>query len=156
MLFAKRTLVAAALSAAVTLPTVAHIEKTEPLQSLRQSYFALVGMTFGPMGDMVKGKIDWDQVTFERWARDLAAVSTYNVERGFAPGSEEGKTRAKPEIWLDLEEFGEHLEELRAETAKLAEVAKTGDRDAIQAQFGATGKACKGCHDEYKAKDYLY
>jgi len=156
MLFAKRTLVAAALSAAVALPTVAHIEKTEPLQSLRQSYFALVGMTFGPMGDMVKGKIDWDQVTFERWARDLAAVSTYNVERGFAPGSEEGKTRAKPEIWLDLEEFGEHLEELRAETAKLAEVAKTGDRDAIQAQFGATGKACKGCHDEYKAKDYLY
>jgi len=156
MLFAKRTLVAAALSAAVALPTVAHIEKTEPLQSLRQSYFALVGMTFGPMGDMVKGKIDWDQATFERWTRDLAAVSTYNVERGFAPGSEEGKTRAKPEIWLDLEEFGEHLEELRAETAKLAEVAKTGDRDAIQAQFGATGKACKGCHDEYKAKDYLY
>ena len=156
MLFAKRTLVAAAFSAAVALPTVAHIEKTEPLQSLRQSYFALVGMTFGPMGDMVKGKIDWDQATFERWARDLAAVSTYNVERGFAPGSEEGKTRAKPEIWLDLEEFGEHLEELRAETAKLAEVAKTGDRDAIQAQFGATGKACKGCHDEYKAKDYLY
>ena len=37
--------------------TVAHIEQSEPLQSLRQSYFALLGMTFGPMGDMVKGKI---------------------------------------------------------------------------------------------------
>ena len=27
---------------------------------------------------------------------------------------------------------------------------------AIQAQLGVTGKTCKGCHDEYKAKDYLY
>ena len=44
------------LSSAVS----AHIEKTEPLQSLRQSYFALLGMTFAPMGDMVKGKIEWD------------------------------------------------------------------------------------------------
>jgi len=113
-------------------------------------------MTFGPMADMVKGKIDWDQATFEGWAADLAAVSTYNVERGFAPGSEEGKTRAKPEIWLDLDEFKEHLEEFRAETAKLATVAKSGDRAAIQAQLGATGKTCKGCHDEYKSKDYLY
>jgi len=39
---------------------------------------------------------------------------------------------------------------------KLAEVAAQGDRAAIQGQFGATGKTCKACHDEYKAKDYLY
>jgi len=108
------------------------------------------------MADMVKGKIEWDQDTFQRWANDLAAVASFNVERGFAPGSEEGKTRAKPDIWLDLDEFYEHLEELRTETAKLATVAQTGDRSAIAKQLGATGQTCKGCHDEYKAKDYLY
>ncbi|MDG2442770.1 MAG: hypothetical protein P8M13_05905 [Luminiphilus sp.] len=26
----------------------------------------------------------------------------------------------------------------------------------MHSQFGATGKTCKACHDEYKAKDYLY
>ena len=52
-----KTILTVSLSAAIALPALAHIERSEPLQSLRQSYFALVGMTFGPMGDMVKGKI---------------------------------------------------------------------------------------------------
>ena len=53
--FSRKSLTAASLAAVVTIPAVAHIERTEPLQSLRQSYFAIVGMTFGPMGDKVKG-----------------------------------------------------------------------------------------------------
>lgn len=70
---------AAALATLLAVPSLAHIERSEPIQSLRQSYFALVGMTFGPMADMVKGKIDWDDATFQRWASDLAAVSTFQV-----------------------------------------------------------------------------
>ncbi|EED36309.1 cytochrome c, class II [Luminiphilus syltensis NOR5-1B] len=152
----RRFLTASALSLAVVLPTAAHIDGDEPLQSLRQSYFALVGMNFGPMADMVKGKIEWDQATFEGWATDLAAIAGTNVERGFAPGSSEGKTRAKPEIWENMDDFKEKLAELREQTALLAEAAGTGDREAIGAQLGATGKACKSCHDDYKSKDYLY
>ncbi len=151
-----RTLAAAAAIAAVTLPAVGHIEKSEPIQSLRQSYFALLGMTFGPMADMVKGDIAWDDATFQRWAQDLAAVSGFQVERGFAPGSEEGMTRAKPDIWLNTDDFNAKLEDFRREAGALAEVAAGGDRSAIQTQFMATGKTCKACHDEYKAKDYLY
>ena len=146
----------AALAALLAVPSLAHIERSEPIQSLRQSYFALVGMTFGPMADMVKGKIDWDDATFQRWASDLAAVSTFQVERGFAPGSEEGKTRAKPDIWLDMDDFSVKLANFRREAAALAEVAQSGDRGAIAEQLGQTGGTCKACHDEYKAKDYLY
>ena len=51
--------------------SLAHIEQSEPLQSLRQSYFALLGMTFAPMGDMVKGKIEWNDALFTSWAEDL-------------------------------------------------------------------------------------
>ena len=123
-----RILSAATLTAVLAIPAVAHIERSEPIQSLRQSYFALVGMTFGPMADMVKGKIDWDEATFQRWASDLAAVSTVQVERGFAPGSEQGKTRAKPEIWLDMDDFSEKLANFRQEAAVLSEVAMAGDR----------------------------
>jgi cytochrome c556 len=142
--------------ALLATPSGAHIEQTQPLQSLRQSYFALLGMTLAPMGDMVKGKIDWNAELFASWARDLDAVAGFGVERGFAPGSEEGTTRAKPEIWLDMADFQSKLENLRAAAAALAEVAGAGDDDATREQFMATAGTCKACHDEYKAKDYLY
>lgn len=151
-----KTLLAASLSVAVAVPAIAHIERSEPLQSLRQSYFALVGMTFGPMGDMVKGKIEWNGDQFAAWASDLAAVSSVSVERGFAPGSDKGKTRAKPAIWENPNDFAEKLAAFRTEAAALAVAAKTGDQAAATAQFKKTGGTCKACHDEYKARNYLY
>jgi len=144
------------LSAALSLPAIAHIERSEPLQSLRQSYFAIVGMTFGPMGDMVKGDIEWNGEQFAAWASDLAAVSSVTVERGFAPGSDKGKTRARPEIWDNKADFEEKLGNFRMQAAKLAEVAATGDRQAIAGQFRQTRGACKACHDNYKSRGYLY
>ena len=140
------------LSSAVS----AHIEKTEPLQSLRQSYFALLGMTFAPMGDMVKGKIEWDAVRFSGWADDLHHAAQFHVERGFAPGTEQGTTRAKPNIWSNMDDFQSKLDDFRAAAASLAEIATEGDPGTSREQFLATGGTCKACHDEYKSKDYLY
>lgn len=140
----------------LSMPTVAHIEQSEPLQSLRQSYFALLGMTFAPMGDMVKGKIEWDDARFQSWANDLNHAAQFGVERGFSPGSEEGTTRAKPEIWSNMADFQSKLNDFRAAAAKLADVAAQGDAGASREQFVATGGTCKACHDEYKSKDYLY
>ena len=140
------------LSSAVS----AHIEKTEPLQSLRQSYFALLGMTFAPMGDMVKGKIEWDATRFSWLADDLHHAAQFQVERGFAPGTEQGTTRAKPNIWSNMDDFQSKLNDFRAAAASLAEIATEGDPGSSREQFVATGGTCKACHDEYKSKDYLY
>jgi cytochrome c556 len=140
------------LSSAVS----AHIEKTEPLQSLRQSYFALLGMTFAPMGDMVKGKIEWDATRFSAWADDLHHAAQFHAERGFAPGTEQGTTRAKPNIWSNMDDFQSKLNDFRAAAASLAEIATEGDPGSSREQFVATGGTCKACHDEYKSKDYLY
>ena len=140
------------LSSAVS----AHIEKTEPLQSLRQSYFALLGMTFAPMGDMVKGKIEWDATRFSEWADDLHHAAQFQVERGFAQGTEQGTTRAKPNIRSNMDDFQSKLNDFRAAAASLAEIATEGDPGSSREQFVATGGTCKACHDEYKSKDYLY
>jgi len=32
-------------------------------------------------------------------------------------------------------------------------VAAAGDQGAIKAQFGEVGKACKACHDDYRAEE---
>ena len=154
--FSRKSLIAASLAAVVTLPAVAHIERTEPLQSLRQSFFAIVGRTFGPMGDMVKGEIEWNDAQFAAWANDLASVSKVSVERGFAPGSEKGKTRAKPAIWENTDDFAQKLANFRREAAALAAAANAGDKSATIEQFKQTGGTCKACHDNYKSRGYLY
>ena len=136
--------------------SLAHIEQSEPLQSLRQSYFALLGMTFAPMGDMVKGKIEWNDALFTTWAEDLNHAAQFGVERGFAPGTDEGTTRAKPNIWSNMDDFQSKLDDFRAAAATLAETAATGDPGESRQQFVATGGACKACHDKYKSQDYLY
>ena len=124
------------------------------MQSLRQSYFALLGMTFAPMGDMVKGKIEWNDALFTTWAKDLNHAAQFGVERGFAPGTDKGTTRAKPNIWSNMDDSPSKLDDFRA-AAAAAENAAAGDPGESQ-QFVATGGTCKACHDEYKSQDYLH
>lgn len=154
----RNSLIAAAAAAGLvaSFQVSSHLNDKEPYQSYRQSYFTLVGMNFGPLGAMVKGEMPWDDATVKTLAQDLATLSEMDVSRAFAPGSEQGKTRAKPEIWEDMDDFKTKFGDLQNALVALAEVADSGDRGAIATAVGETGKACKSCHDEYKAKDYLY
>ena len=75
----RKSLIAASLAAVVTIPAAAHIERTEPLQSLRQSFFAIVGMTFGPMSDMVKGEIEWKKSKYIGTKKKLLNMNYLNA-----------------------------------------------------------------------------
>jgi cytochrome c556 len=153
----KKWLAAATLSSTLlAMPAVSHFDEDEMQQSYRQSYFALLASNFGPMVASIKGEIPWDQTQMENWANDLAALSTLNIMRGFIDGSEKGTTRAKPEIWENKDDFTSKMETLHTELVTLQEVTAKGDRAKTAVQIGVAGKACKACHDEYKAKNYLY
>ena len=133
-----------------------HFDDKEIPQSYRQSWFAMVAANFGPMAAMVKGEMPWDQQQMAGYADQLAALTTLDVMRGFADGSDKGTTRAKPEIWENKPDFEKKMGDLRSAVDELQQVANTDDRKAIATQVGATGKACKACHDAYKSKNYLY
>ncbi len=136
---------------------VSHLNDKEPLQSYRQSWFAMVGMNFGPMVAMVKGEIPWDEQQVAAYTEQLATLTALNVIRSFAEGSEKGTTRAKPEIWENSEDFGKKMQDMKtAVNALQAAVNEGADRQAIAGGVGEVGKACKSCHDEYKSEDYLY
>ncbi|MFT5482968.1 MAG: cytochrome c556 [Halieaceae bacterium] len=107
------------------------------------------------MSAMIKGEMPWDQQAFSGYADGLALATQLDVVRGFAPGTEGGKTKAKAKVWNDLEGFKKDWNESAQESAKLAQVAASGDKAAIVAQFKETGGTCKGCHDEFKSKEYL-
>ena len=98
----------------------------------------------------------WDDAKVEAFAANVAGMATVDVARAFGPGTDKGKTRAKPEIWENTDDFLEKYGNFKAAAAGLAEAAETGDKGTIAAAFKETGGACKACHDEYKAKDYLY
>ncbi|HZX30981.1 MAG TPA: cytochrome c [Rhodocyclaceae bacterium] len=70
---------------------------------------------------------------------------------GFEPGSDQGDTKALPEIWKDWNRFKSLGERFQAEAAKLRDVAKNGDAAAVKAQFGETNKVCKACHEDFKS-----
>ncbi len=118
----------------------------------RQSTMTILKWYLQPMGGMVKGKIPFDAATFSNKATGLAKAASLDLTEGFPKGSHED-TEAKPEIWEHWDEFVEKYKALQIEADKLQKVAATGDIDAIKAQFGATAKTCKSCHDDFREKD---
>jgi cytochrome c556 len=148
------TLLTIALAASAT-PGIADDERQQRILDYRQSAWTLVGANFGPMYQMVDGKREWDDEEFARFAADLERLTHIDHLRGYPPGSEGGRTRARPVIWEEFDEFSSLLDDLRARSEALADVAGQDDRDAKMAAVGEVGKACKACHDRFRAKDYL-
>jgi cytochrome c556 len=146
----------AGLCLATASVAIAHSDKDEPMQAYRQSYFAIIAMNFGPMGAMLKGEMPYDGDKMRAFADNVAGMATVDVSRAFGPGTDKGMTRAKPEIWENTDDFLDKYENFKAAAAGLATAAATGDRNTIAEAFKESGGACKACHDEYKAKDYLY
>ena len=126
--------------------------KPEDAIKYRKSVMTVMSWQFQPLGAMVKGERPFDKDVFVKNAAYLEVLSKMPLE-GFIAGSDKGgDTKAKPEIWTEMDKFKGGMEKLQTETAKLALVAKTGDMNQIKAQFGETAKSCKACHDNFKSK----
>jgi len=134
---------------------LSHLDSSAFILSYRQSLFAILGGNFGPMSSMIKGEMPWNDDQFQAYAKDLATASQLDFMRGFPAGSEGGRSRAKPGIWNNMEDFEQKMADMREQSQIMAEVAASGDKRAILQQFQKTGGTCKACHDDYKSKDYL-
>lgn len=51
-----------------------------------------------------------------------------------------------------MDKFRMGMEKLQTETAKFAQVSRSGDLAMIKPQFGEVAKTCKACHDNYRSK----
>ncbi len=141
------------LFAAACLCSSLALAEEHPAIAYRESLMTLVGANFGPMVAMLKGEIPWDDARMAGYGKDLKAGVGLNIMRGFPSGSDQGATKAKPEIWQNLEDFQKKLETMEMEAAKLGDTIAGADRKAIGDQIAVTGDTCKSCHDKYKKKD---
>ena len=147
--FAGLVLVAGVVGAAHAQSSFA---KPEQAIKYRQSAMFIMAQHFGRIGAVVKGERPYNKDEVAKNAAVAAEMSKLPWE-GFAAGTDKGETHAKPEIWTNAAKFKSDAEKMEQEMGKLAQVAKGGDLNAVKAQFGATGKACKACHDDFKKQD---
>ena len=150
-----KKLVSAALllaAAGVALPAAAQFAKAEDAIDYRQSAFAVLGHHFGRLGAMANGKMPYDAATAAADGEVIAVVAKLPAH-GFVPGSEKGhNTRAKPEVWKELDKAKELDQKMNAEVAKVAVAAKSGNLDQLKAAFGPAAQSCKACHDQYRSR----
>ena len=147
------TVIAIIFVIAVAVTAVnAKFNKAQDAIRYRQAVMVLVGHHFGSMGQVVKGKQPYNQTSFAEDAAVLEMVSKLPWEAFLYPESDSGKTKLKSKALKNQDDFMQAARKLETETAKLAADAKTGDFNALKAQFGATAQTCKGCHDAFKSK----
>lgn len=143
------------VAAAAMLLTSAHAAMaSEDDITYRKSVMKAVGGNFKAIALIAKGQAgDMKNLTIH--TDSLAGLAKASMSAfPEKSGPMDGKTSAKSEIWDKPEDFKKVMMAFVAETEKLAEAAKSGDKAAIGAQIGAVGKnACKACHDTYKEKE---
>lgn len=120
----------------------------------REENFEGIGDAF----KAIRGELEKDAPDFALIATNATDINTRAklIETHFPAGTsvDDGvKTEALATIWQKPEEFKAASQKLIDESAKLAELAKGGDKAAVGAQAMAMGGACKGCHDQFRLDD---
>jgi cytochrome c556 len=68
-------------------------------------------------------------------------------------GPDVGKTRAKPEIWQNREDFASKMRNFQAAARAFDASARTNDVAAMNARFADLDGTCKACHDKYRSEE---
>jgi cytochrome c556 len=157
MIPVQKTLLLAALAAAVLLPQTGALAqqapKSEALIKWRQSAFQVVAWNSGRIKSSLEGTYNKEQVL--KSANVIAALANSGLGSLFAPGTEAGKgwhdTTAKAEVFANGARFGELGGEFARESTELVRVVGSGsDAAAVKEQFGKVQRTCKSCHDDFR------
>lgn len=145
------TLIVAGIVTAAALPAFAQFAKPDDAIKYRKNALFVMQQNFGRVAGMASGKVSFDA----KVAAESAAVADFVGKLpwvAFGPETDLGDTKAKPEIWSNKAKFDDYAKKMQVELSKLDAAAKTGKLDAIKVAVGATGEACKACHDDFRSK----
>ena len=138
-----------AASAIGAAPAAAQFAKPEDAIKYRKATMTLMGAHVGRIGAVVKGARPFDAAEVQANAALVETLSKLPFD-AFGAGTDKGETRAKPEIWANPDKFKAAGEQMQKAASTLASAARAGSLDQVKAAFGDVGKACKGCHDDFR------
>ncbi|BCU08163.1 c-type cytochrome [Allochromatium tepidum] len=120
----------------------------------RQAGYEFMGWNMGKIKANLEGEYNAAQV--EAAANVIAAIANSGMGALYGPGTDKDvgdvKTRVKPEFFQNMEDVGKIARDFVGAANTLAEVAATGEAEAVKTAFADVGTACKACHDKYRAK----
>lgn len=127
--------------------------KPEDQIKFRQAGYSFMSWNMGKIKANVEGEFNAQQV--QAAANAIAAIAGSGMGALYGPGTDKDigdrKTRAKPELFQNMEDVGKLAMDFNAAAANLAQAAASGDKAVVQKAFGETGATCKACHDKYRA-----
>lgn len=145
----KKLAIAASLAACAAFAVEAQVKPEDHVKQRRAAY-AVMGFNFANLGAMAQEKKPYNKEEAARSADLVAALADY-PQGHFTEGTDKGETKAKAEIWKNRADFDDKMKKMIGEAKQLPQAARA-DLASLKKQFGETGKACKACHDEYRAK----
>lgn len=123
----------------------------EQIIEKRQQAFKAMIRSFEPMGMMVRGSMPFKPELFQKHAANLLKNDAANL-RYFPQNSHSDKSRAKPEIWQNLDAYKQEEAQFNQRVQALHAAAQTGDLKQIRPVFGQVAQSCKSCHDAFRLK----
>ncbi len=123
----------------------------------RKAIYILLETYFGPLGNVVKGSTQYNEVEVEkRLLRVAFLANLLSVDETYPEMSNLGKaeTKAKPDVWANRSDFEKKLKEFQDHVASVVQVNAMEKRatDAFKAAVIAVAQDCKGCHDTFRAE----
>ncbi len=119
---------------------------------MRHGLMLQMATDLGVMGDMAKGKTEYDAEAASKAAANVAAIASVLSMAQFPAGSENGKAEdsfALPQIWSNSDDFLTKIADLNA-AAGAMKTAAVENVDALKAGMGGLAGACSACHKEYR------
>jgi cytochrome c556 len=120
----------------------------------RQGLFKVMAFSYRAVGGMLRNQIPFDAAVAQKAAERVVDLGGFIPDLFQADTRKftDTKTTALEGIWNSQADFKVKADDLvKAATAMVA-AAKTGDKAETLKAAGAVGKACGGCHDQYRAK----
>ena len=146
----KKQAFVAAVALAAVFAAEAQVKPEDQIKQRRSGY-AVMGYNFANLGAMAQEKKPYNKEEAGKSADLVAALSDY-MKGHFGEGTDKGaETKAKHEIWEKRADFDSKMDKMVTEAKKLPAAART-DLPALKVAVGEAGKACKACHDDYRAK----
>ena len=152
--FTRWLVVAAGLTLAVS--ALAAGDPNEKAIKARKAVMTLQSWYAGPLFQMAKGDMDYDADTAGAYAAALDTMASIKGDHDVASGNRQRRVRREdtgaPRALVDLAGGGrEGPGALPRRPRRCPRWRATGS-DALRSKIGAVGKACKGCHDDFRAE----
>lgn len=118
----------------------------------RQAIMKALGGHMAATSAILRGKVEGAPGELALHAETIAGLMA-DLTRLFPEGSDFGETEAKESVWEDPEGFTDAAKKGASASRTFADAANGGNAASIQEGQKALGKACKGCHKNYREKD---